>query len=463
MVRRGLFQRLCVLLSVLACVLALTGCSPEENLVSLMGTVVDPDGKPVPGVAVLIGSSAAITDSQGRFHMDGVFADSEAAYVLEVGRAPTRIPLALGDGAQTISLIYRPTEWMEKTPTIDFLLVFDAETDLKSDRGFSYAYARSMQREIQRTTGLGNLEAAIPYLGAEALVCVGRSLGVRNIVWVSKHLDRYLQVFNVQDRTTVVLPFSRDGDVWRLQSPLGTYADRGPAGTAEAPVKGTEAHLARQVLPFVEGRYRVVYSGPDVERLKRVARSLVPVTERSNVDFTFGVLEAREYNAFALPGGYVYITRPLLEMLDADTELAAVLAHEMVHICHLHAVRNYERQIGLTVTAIVVGAVTGKMQSAANMLDLLGQILDVGYSYSQEYDADSTGMVYLMKAGYPMEGMLSLLNKLSSLERALGDNTRGFSRTHPPTESRIRSVRQTKQELAFYEIVNTYLRWRMKP
>ena len=93
MVRRGLFQRLCVLLSVLACVLALTGCSPEENLVSLMGTVVDPDGKPVPGVAVLIGSSAAITDSQGRFHMDGVFADSEAAYVLEVGRAPTRIPL----------------------------------------------------------------------------------------------------------------------------------------------------------------------------------------------------------------------------------------------------------------------------------------------------------------------------------------------------------------------------------
>ena len=89
-----------------------------------------------------------------------------------------------------------------------------------------------------------------------------------------------------------------------------------------------------------------MYSGPDVERLKRVARSLVPVTERSNVDFTFGVLEAREYNAFALPGGYVYITRPLLEMLDADTELAAVLAHEMVHICHLHAVRNYERQIG---------------------------------------------------------------------------------------------------------------------
>ena len=56
-------------------------------------------------------------------------------------------PLALGDGAQTISLIYRPTEWMEKTPTIDFLLVFDAEADLKSDRGFSYAYTRGACNE----------------------------------------------------------------------------------------------------------------------------------------------------------------------------------------------------------------------------------------------------------------------------------------------------------------------------
>ena len=82
-----------------------------------------------------------------------------------------------------------------------------------------------MQREIQRTTGLGNLEAAIPYLGAEALVCVGRSLGVRNIVWVSKHLDRYLQVFNVQDRTTVVLPFSGTemfGDCNLLWGPMPT-------------------------------------------------------------------------------------------------------------------------------------------------------------------------------------------------------------------------------------------------
>ncbi|MGI6083530.1 MAG: M48 family metalloprotease [Limnochordia bacterium] len=247
-----------------------------------------------------------------------------------------------------------------------------------------------------------------------------------------------------------------------MQSPLGAFAARGSAAATQAPVTGTEAHLARQVLSVVEGRYRVVYSGRDVERVERVARSLVPVTERSNVDFTFGVVETREYNAFALPGGYVYITRPLLEMLDTDAELAAVLSHEMVHICHLHAVGNYERQIGLTVTAMVVGAVTGKMQSAADMLDLLGQILDVGYSYSQEYDADSTGMVYLMKAGYPMEGMQSLLNRLSSLERALGDNKRGFSRTHPPTESRMGNARQKRQELAVYETVNTYLRWRMR-
>lgn len=462
MVRKGFPHGPYLFVLVLVCLLLLAGCSSEQKLASLMGTVVDTNGRPVPGIGVLIGSGATTTDSQGRFQLQGILATDSTAYILAVGRAPTEIPLTLSDGAQTITFTYRPTEWVEKTPHIDYLLALDEATDLGTDSSFTYAYARSMRAEIRQATGLGNLEDALPYLSAEALVCLGRALGVRNVVWVSRHLDGQLQVFDVQTRATIILPFLRGDGVWRLKGPLEAFAARGSAAATDDPVKGTEARLARQVVPFMEGRYRVAYSGRDVERLRRVAASLVPVTERPNVEFTFGILETREYNAYALPGGYVYITRPLLEMLDTDAELAAVLAHELVHICHLHAVRNYERQVGLAVTAIVVGAVTGQMKSAVDLLDLLGQILDQGYSYSQEYEADSTGLAYLMKAGYPPEAMLSLLNKLYHLERALTGGARGYSRTHPPTESRIRSTRQRRQALACYELVNTHLRWRIR-
>lgn len=462
MVRKDARQRPYLLIPVLACLLLLAGCSSEQKLASLMGTVVDSSGRPVPGVGVLIGCSAATTDSQGRFQLQGAPTGEGTAYVLSVGHAPTAIPLTLSDGAQTITLTYRPTEWVEKPPHIDYLLILDAPTDLGARESFTYAYARQMKTEIRRVIGFGDLEEALPYLGSEALVCLGRALGVRNIVWVSKYADRQLQVFSVQKRTTTIVPFSREDGVWGLKGPLQAFAARGSAAAMDDAVTGTEARLARQVVPFMEGRYHVVYSGRDVERIKRVAASLVPVTERSNVSFTFGILKTREYNAYALPGGYIYVSEPLLEMLDSDAELAAVLAHEMVHVCHLHAVRNYERQVGLTVTAIVVGAVTGQMKSAVDLMDLLGQILDQGYSYSQEYEADSTGLTYLMKAGYPPEAMVSLLNKLYQLEQALSGGVRGYSRTHPPTDSRIRSARQTRQEQACYELVNTHVRWRTR-
>ena len=460
MVSRSVSHRSLMLVLGIACILLLAGCSPEQELASVIGTVVDVGGRPVSGVGVVIGTNAATTDEQGRFYIEDTFAGDTAAYILSRGRAPTEIPVLLSGGAQTITLIHSPTEWVERTPYIDFLLVLDARTDLGADAGFAYAYVSEMSAEIRRTLGLGRLQEAIPYLSAEALECLGRALGVRNLVWVSEYLDSELQVFSVQNGTTTAIPFARDGGMWRLRSSLTAFKVDGPDASRGNPVQGTEARLARQVVPFMEGRYRVLYSGPDVERVRRVAASLVAVTERPNVEFTFGILEAKEYNAFALPGGYVYITRPLLGMLDSDAELAAVLAHELVHICHMHAVRNYERQLGLTVTAVLVGVATGHMQSAMDLLDLLGQILDQGYSYSQEYEADSTGLVYLMKAGYPPEAMSSLLVKLDHLERVMSGGARGYSRTHPPTASRMKSAKQAQQELACYEVINTHCRWR---
>ena len=220
--------------------------------------------------------------------------------------------------------------------------------------------------------------------------------------------------------------------------------------------EGTEAKLAREVKNYMERMYDVTYTGPDIRRIERVASPVIAVSERPNLHFTFGILETPEYNAYALPGGYIYITRPLLEMMETDAELAAVLAHESAHITHVHAVKGYERQVALTVAGVFLAVATGDADSY-DFVQTIGDIITVGYSKDQEYDADATGLRYIARAGYDPEAMLSLLHKLSDLEYRLTGGRRGYSRTHPATENRLKQVKAKLPTVEYYRFLDEYL------
>lgn len=169
--------------------------------------------------------------------------------------------------------------------------------------------------------------------------------------------------------------------------------------------------------------------------------------------YTFTTLNSPVMNAFAVPGGYVYITRQLLGLMNDEAELASVLGHEVGHIAADHSKGRQNRGILSQLGAVLVGVVTGS-GDLANLAGQLGQGLFLSYSRNQEFEADALGIRYITAAGYDPMGaadMLASLGAATSLEaRAAGRNDEravpSWARTHPLSEDRVRRATALAQE-----------------
>jgi predicted Zn-dependent protease len=184
--------------------------------------------------------------------------------------------------------------------------------------------------------------------------------------------------------------------------------------------------------------------------------------ERHNLSWRFAVLDSPNINAFAAPGGYVFITRGLMEMLDDEDELAAVLAHEISHVNHKHHLKALDDTKGLDLAsqvALLAGDVynashsgnisrrTIKNQTVAKSLLAATQTLYVkGLSREDELDADRTGLVLMAKAGYDPYAMLAVLQKLQAQGHDASTLALYLS-THPDPEDRIEQVQSVVQRL----------------
>ena len=169
--------------------------------------------------------------------------------------------------------------------------------------------------------------------------------------------------------------------------------------------------------------------------------------------YTFTTLNSPVMNAFAVPGGYVYITRQLLGLMNDEAELASVLGHEVGHIAADHSKGRQNRGILSQLGAVLVGVVTGS-GDLANLAGQLGQGLFLSYSRNQEFEADALGIRYITAAGYDPMGapdMLASLGAATTIEaRAAGRNDErsvpSWARTHPLSEDRVRRATQLAQE-----------------
>lgn len=174
-----------------------------------------------------------------------------------------------------------------------------------------------------------------------------------------------------------------------------------------------------------------------------VGQKIVPHTERMNVDYTFTVLDSPVVNAFALPGGYVYITRGILALANSEAELAAVMAHEIGHVTARHSAERYSHSVLTGLGATILSAAIDA-PGAGDALGLGANLYLSSYSRSQEHQADDLGVRYLSRAGYDPRAMASFLTGLqrySALEareagRENTDKPNYFS-THPVTSDRI--------------------------
>jgi len=172
--------------------------------------------------------------------------------------------------------------------------------------------------------------------------------------------------------------------------------------------------------------------------VNRIGRWLSLNAERQNLPWRFGVLDSTTVNAYAAPGGYIFITYGLYQKLNSEAELAAVLAHEMAHVIQRHHVRTLKKNAasGLATSLASANSPSMMTREAANGLrDIWNSGLDKDY----EYEADLMGMVIATRAGYDPYGMVAVLQMLDTL-RPDDDAVALMFKTHPLPSQRLEEL-----------------------
>lgn len=217
-----------------------------------------------------------------------------------------------------------------------------------------------------------------------------------------------------------------------------------------------EIQLGRATHPQIMQKYRV-YLDPGLQAyVERIGNELADNSDRPNLAYVFTVLDSEEINAFAVPGGFVYITRGLLSYLNSEAELAAVLGHEIGHITARHAVRQHRSTTLLNILGSVAGATTGA--AGSTLTGLLGGAFVSGYGRDMELEADELGAAYLVRVGYDSQAMIDVVTilknqELFEIERAEQEGREprvyhGVFASHPSSDTRLREVVKAADKLS---------------
>lgn len=233
------------------------------------------------------------------------------------------------------------------------------------------------------------------------------------------------------------------------------------AGCATNPVTGgqdlvlmsekDEIAIGRQAHQQVLQEY-AVYNDAELQGyVQYVGGKLAEKSHRPGLSYRFTVLDSQDVNAFALPGGWIYITRGLMSYLNSEAELAAVLGHEIGHVTARHAVRQQTAsQLTSIGTAIGAAFIPGLGQAGYQLAGVLGEALLRGYGRDMELEADRLGAEYLARTNYEPDAVLNVLRTLKSQElfevklaRSEGRNPRiyhGLFSTHPDNDTRLKEA-----------------------
>jgi len=193
-----------------------------------------------------------------------------------------------------------------------------------------------------------------------------------------------------------------------------------------------------------------VYDDPELASLvQTIGEQVAANSHRPDLIYRFTVLDSDKVNAFALPGGYIYITRGLLAYLNSEAELAAVLGHEIGHVTARHSVRQHGTATMAGILGAVVSASTG-IQGAGDLSRLAGTAVVRGYGREHELEADRLGAEYLAKSGYDPGGMLKVVGVLKNQEafdKLVAEQEdreptayHGLFSTHPENDKRFQEV-----------------------
>jgi predicted Zn-dependent protease len=187
--------------------------------------------------------------------------------------------------------------------------------------------------------------------------------------------------------------------------------------------------------------------------VNQVGNAVAVNSKRSTIPYQFAVLDSQVQNAFAVPGGVIFVSRALFSILSDESELAAVLAHEVGHVSAKHALKSTQRAqffqgVG-TITAASVGGDKGKKFASA-IGDMQNVLFDKGLDKEMEFEADLAAMETAYRTGYDPSAMIRVLEKLQKLEATSTDKKGSWFSTHPPLSERIERLQGQLQKYPDY-------------
>jgi predicted Zn-dependent protease len=186
-------------------------------------------------------------------------------------------------------------------------------------------------------------------------------------------------------------------------------------------------------------------TGPVEDWVSAVGKRLVAVTN-PEFEYSFRVIDSPEINAFALPGGYVYVNSGLRKIARTDDELAAIMAHEITHAEEHHFARQYSRASKRGAILGIGAAILGVPNLAATAINIADYAMTQKYSRELESEADKEGMLRLARAGYDPAAMVTILERLAKESDRLGTLDKWFA-SHPDAEKRIEAARAELREI----------------
>lgn len=210
-----------------------------------------------------------------------------------------------------------------------------------------------------------------------------------------------------------------------------------------------EVAIGRQNAEQVNAKLPIVKDPDLADYIQQLGMSMARTTSRSDLDWRFFVVDSRQVNAFALPGGFIYVNRGLIERAEHLDELAGALGHEIGHVVRRHSVQQMQKgkkaNVAISLTCTLTNICGSDVANAA--IQIGGSALFAKYSRHAEIEADSEAVAIVMRAGIDPQGIPMLFERLLEERRTSPARIEAFFASHPLEEDRIRETRKAIDEI----------------
>jgi predicted Zn-dependent protease len=205
-----------------------------------------------------------------------------------------------------------------------------------------------------------------------------------------------------------------------------------------------EVEMGKADAAQVDSELPVVHDTAIDRFITALGQSMASHTSRADLDWRFTVVNTPEVNAFALPGGFIYVDRGLIEQADRLDELAGVMGHEIGHVVRRHSVEQMKQSERRLAGLVALCTLTRACSSVGGQLaiDVGAHALTARYSQRDEAQADSEGVLNTVRAGIDPEGLPSFFQKLLNEQKERPSAVQAFFSTHPTDQSRIDATRR---------------------